>query len=217
LASAIEELQEANPTLSFESALQKVYARFPITGFWSTMIKGRKEALLNFWSARFFSYFISFFTLPKILITIAIGLSAFVMYDYLVPVFKYFYWILIALGLYFSFTNQYLRKLWTVLFLAETDILNEYFGQKIGKEEKSYLVLESFVNRTRWVYIILVLVWLFYFSSPSLVEVTMGFKVFSAVLFSTTIILINGLFIEMPKMLARELEEKYQHLNLKLA
>jgi hypothetical protein len=217
LASAIEELQGANPTLSFNGALHQVYSRFPITGFWSTFIRGRKEALLKFWGSRFFSDFISYFTIPKILISLSIFLVSFAMYDQLIPVFKYLYCILLVVGLYFGFKNKYLRKFWHVLFLVEKDILNEYFGQEIGKQDKSYLIVETFLNRMKWVYIFIMMLWYFYFKSPELLEVSIEFKVMTASLFVVTIILINGLFVEMPKMLSKELEEKYEHLNLKIA
>jgi len=66
LASAIEELRTQDSDLSFESTLQKVYAKFPITGF-NDLIQEKTKALNYFWFKKLKTYLITFLTWPKIL------------------------------------------------------------------------------------------------------------------------------------------------------
>jgi len=71
LASAIEEEQATDPDLGFNSALKRIYGKFPITGF-AMMILEKEEALNKFWKRQFFSAFLSNFSYPKMVFTVAI-------------------------------------------------------------------------------------------------------------------------------------------------
>jgi len=81
LASAIEEMQESDPTLSFNSALLRTYAKFPITGF-AVMILAKEKALSKFWKKRFFSAFLSCFSYPKIILTLIFSSLIFFSLDF---------------------------------------------------------------------------------------------------------------------------------------
>lgn len=78
LASSIEELRSNDPSISFESALQKVYARFPITGF-NNLIQEKAKALNAFWWRKLKNYIIDFMTWPKILWFALIFMALFVL------------------------------------------------------------------------------------------------------------------------------------------
>jgi hypothetical protein len=76
LASAIEDEMQKDSKLSFDAALSKVYARFPITGF-TNFIASKASSLSAFWRKRFYNLLLSYFTPPKILLTILIYVFAF--------------------------------------------------------------------------------------------------------------------------------------------
>lgn len=72
LASAIEEEMEASGS-TFESALQSVYGRFPITGF-ASFVAEKEKGMRRYWRLRQFAYLKTYFTFPKVLMTMAIFL-----------------------------------------------------------------------------------------------------------------------------------------------
>jgi hypothetical protein len=68
LASAIEDEIENNPSLSFHSALDLVYSRFPITGFWK-FISDRQEGLASYWRKKILKIYIEYIKMPKVIFT----------------------------------------------------------------------------------------------------------------------------------------------------
>lgn len=70
LASSIEEQWENNPTLSFDEALWKTFRKFGITGF-SKIKEQKQKELRKKYSRIQWSYLLSFFSWPKILLTTA--------------------------------------------------------------------------------------------------------------------------------------------------
>lgn len=70
LATSIEEEMQTSGA-SFESALQTVYGRFPITGF-AKFVQEKEKATRRYWRLRQFAYLKTYFTLPKIVMTVAI-------------------------------------------------------------------------------------------------------------------------------------------------
>ena len=67
LASAIEDVQKADPALSFNKVLNQVYSKFPITGF-AVMVLAKESELKRFWVKKFLSFMLSYMKLPKIII-----------------------------------------------------------------------------------------------------------------------------------------------------
>lgn len=74
LANAIEDKMSANNALSFEKALDEVYATFGYKGF-GGIVEAKSKALTKKYSKMRWGYFWHYFTLPKILFTLAIILS----------------------------------------------------------------------------------------------------------------------------------------------
>jgi hypothetical protein len=70
LATAIEE-EVADTDVSFETALNTVYGRFPITGF-ATFVSEKEKAMRRYWRLRQFAYLRTYFTLPKLIMALAI-------------------------------------------------------------------------------------------------------------------------------------------------
>lgn len=105
LANAIEAQWTENPNISFEDALQKEYKNFGVFGF-SGLVDQKKVALQNHYWAIIKKEFISFFTLPKIILSIVLFYVLFIGYSNINSViYNYdllirFGFIAITLGIY---------------------------------------------------------------------------------------------------------------------
>ncbi|SFJ46307.1 hypothetical protein [Myroides guanonis] len=76
LANGIEEQWRAHPELSFDEALQKEYKKFGIFGFVG-MIEKKQAELHNYYYKITFQALKDFFSIPKIVVTVAIFLLLF--------------------------------------------------------------------------------------------------------------------------------------------
>ncbi len=85
LANAIEEKLSENPHLSFNDALNSVYAGFGVMGF-SRIITEKAQFVVRKWRKMRWNYFCSFFTWPKAMITITLIIVAFIIRGYINPV-----------------------------------------------------------------------------------------------------------------------------------
>lgn len=65
LASAIEAELDAYPFLTFERATERVYGRFPLTGFMQWM-EQKEESLTKYWKGRQRKYMLRFLKLPQV-------------------------------------------------------------------------------------------------------------------------------------------------------
>ena len=72
IAHKIEELQALDPNLSFDQAIHKVYKSFGIYGF-TKMQEKYVDQVQKQWWRRMVRYFLSYFTLPKVFLTIALA------------------------------------------------------------------------------------------------------------------------------------------------
>jgi len=70
LASAVEDELAAYPFLSFERALERVYGRFPVTGFMQWM-EQKEESLTKYWKGRQRKYMLRFMKPPQIFALLA--------------------------------------------------------------------------------------------------------------------------------------------------
>jgi hypothetical protein len=76
LASAIEDEIQQHEHLSFDSALSRIYSRFPITGF-SRFVAEKERAMTAYWRNRYFKSALSYFTPPRIFLTILFCIVSF--------------------------------------------------------------------------------------------------------------------------------------------
>ncbi len=199
LASAIEEKQTDSPSMSFDRALSEVYGKFPITGF-AIMIAEKSSALKKFWVKKFLGFMLGYMKLPKIII------AGFLIY-------------LLHLILYNGFLISPKQLYLTLVMLAILSAGYRYkYGFEFSKEFRhNYLVTGTYLS-------FYVGVWFFYFFAPLHFSGSQHLEEFgylqswilSVYLTSITLLLHAYTFV-FPKMLKKELQEKYSHLNIKLA
>lgn len=84
LVEAIEEKMSLNPTLSFEQALDQVYAGFGIKGF-ADIVATRMEMVSKKSRKQKWKLFFSFFTIPKISMTVCIYAALLLVGKFLTP------------------------------------------------------------------------------------------------------------------------------------
>jgi len=80
LACDIEDLKAEDSNLTFEKALQKVYSKYPITGF-SNLKDAKIKEMNRYWTRTYFKYMKEYFTIPKVLITLALFWTYFKLFD----------------------------------------------------------------------------------------------------------------------------------------
>ena len=84
LVEAIEEKMSLNPTLSFEQALDQVYAGFGIKGF-ADIVATRMEMVSKKSRKQKWKLFFSYFTIPKIAMTVCIYAALLLVGKFLTP------------------------------------------------------------------------------------------------------------------------------------
>ena len=80
LANAIEDQWKENPHISFEDALQKEYKSFGVFGF-SGLVEQKKAVLQNRYWGIIKKEILSFFTIPKIILSIVLFYMLFQFYS----------------------------------------------------------------------------------------------------------------------------------------
>lgn len=202
LASAIEEKQREDPNLSFNRALNMVYAGFPITGF-GQLTAEKHNALTKFWRKKFIGFMLQYLKLPKIAI---FAFLSFMIYHLLQNGTHQTLWFLYVSIVLFSIGSGAYRYIFAFEF-------NKDFREK-------YLVTNTYFSMHAGFYFI-------YFYIP-VRESLEGYKNLSPLNYSETqswlfaiyfviiLLWIHAAYFEFPKMLKKEIEEKYHYLNLKL-
>lgn len=198
LASAIEDEMQKDSKLSFDAALGKVYARFPITGF-TNFIASKAGSLGNYWLRRFYNLLLTYFTPPKIFLTILI-------------------YILSFQTVYF-FGKGGLKALIIVSFIINIGFLYRHYRaiMLIKRKQQDYLFLQS-----SWVGAVLPS-YLQYASFILLRHIftddlssTLSFLNISLQAFMCTLSLItaHANFTIFRKMIYDEINTKYKHLGI---
>lgn len=151
LANDIEEIWEANPLLSFEDARDKSFKKFGIFGFMDVIEAKQKQMNKRYWKI-LWRYTKEWFTLPKVMITLSIFISIYMLLQF--PNSTYFILGALSIGVIAEiFTLYKLRKQQKVkekkkekLFLLE-----EMIGStKYGYTGFVFINLFNFVNLTRF-------------------------------------------------------------------
>ncbi len=204
LASDIEDQVTADPKLSFDTALKNSYRKFPITGF-TEFTAAKESGLRRHWMRKILSLFISYFTLPRILLTSIIALFFYVACLIFpeVAIHK----VLVVL-LYGGLAIYYVAEL---LGLKERKLTD---SGALWKKGEKYL----FIN----IYVSLIssggtgAIFLLYFIVDRPTMSGIGLYLYIGLLSLMTIYtiaLVSGQFSEL---LVKEMRTKYQHLNLEL-
>ena len=71
LACAMEDMKEENPEWPYSLCLQQIYKKFPITGFAQLQLE-KEEALQKYWKKKLWPYVLEYFKLPKVIFTLLI-------------------------------------------------------------------------------------------------------------------------------------------------
>lgn len=201
LASSIEEMKAKNPSVSFETALRQVYSNFPITGF-ASLVAEKQTSLSRYWTKRFWGYMLSYMRLPKIIIA---GLLV------------YIFQLILSNGLSITPSQLYI----VLVIAAFCSVGYRYkYGFEFNKDFRDkYLVTSTYLAFYAGIFSMN-----FYFPlNMALVSApeTVVFDPVQSWLFAIYIVVcvlwIHGSTFIFPKMLKQELEEKYSHLNIKIA
>ena len=199
LASAIEEKQKEDFSLSFDRALNQVYSKFPITGF-VLMVEEKSKALNKFWLKKFLGYMLSYMKLPKIII------AGFLIY-------------LFHLILHFGFiiSPEQLYYILVSLTLLSAGYRYKY-GFEFSKEFRdNYLVTGTYLSLYSGIWFIYFFIPLYTsIGSSSIIEFGYWQSITLSVYLSTIILLLHAYTFVFPKMLKNELQNKYGHLKIKL-
>jgi hypothetical protein len=196
LASSIEEKQKEDSSLSFERALNQVYGKFPITGF-AQLVEEKSTALNKYWIRKFMNFMFSYLKLPKIIFA-----------GFLIYLIHY----ILSIG---NVINAWQLYIVCVIFLISCLGYRYYFGFEFNKDFRDkYLVTNSYLALFGGISSV-------YLYAP----LYMGFGNYStspkswimAIYITIVLLWIHAYTFEFPKMLKQELEEKYNHLNIKLA
>ena len=79
IATGVEEMMDNNPDMTFSRALYEYSGTLPHS-FFGDIISEKSKALKKYWRKKLGLYLISYFTLPKIILTAIITLSLFMIY-----------------------------------------------------------------------------------------------------------------------------------------
>ena len=196
LASSIEDIQDENSDTSFDKALKETYSKFPITGF-SNFVAEKQKALSRYWMEKFFSYYIEFFKLPKIILLIALAYLIYNMFQ-LIP-------------------HCYMIVCLTV-FAFSLMIKGFIYVKKVSKRSEKYMFMATYYG-----HIITANTFFFYFIIPTNFELSWDMIIpfwtiiILSVILSLATLLDYAVTKVFPKMLEEEINTKYSHLNIKLA
>jgi len=201
LASAIEEAKANDPNLSFNSALQKIYGKFPITGF-ASLVYAKEASLKTFWRKKIFNLFLSYLRFPTL---------------FLILVIVYILQLIV-----FNANEINLLSLYIILFtlFASFRIYNQKHGCSIDKKlTEKYLAANSFAALLEVfsyfnLIFIIPIVWI---SSASSIGTFTSKESWVLAFFGTLILAWDfACAFHFPKMLIENLSQKYNHLDIKI-
>ena len=201
IANKIEDMQKADPDLSFDRALYKVYKSFGVYGF--TKVQSQKTyELLSYWSKRMRYHFYQYFKPPQILLTIGLSVVLFFLLQSLCDLFLD--GLVISGGIFLlgaavgTLTYIKRRKRRKIYPEKELLVLSTYEGALINTSFFGNMFIPFWVNL------------------PDLTNNSVhiiGIAIV-AVIFAFLIISIHASIFVFPGWLHEELEEKYQWLDL---
>ena len=201
LASDIESEMNEDNTLSFESALSKVYSKFPISGF-SKYVKQSESVMNTMWYKMILSEFTKYGGIPFLIALVTIVYTIFLLLTYFTTIA--FYTLVIAVVI-FGFIST-----WKLRYIVKGESHNE---------DDKYLVVSIFKGWAMTFTALPVLVsqyfsnfeWVHNFSDSDKLQIV----IFSFLL-SINIIWNVMAFYRFPALISNVLNEKYNHLNLEI-
>jgi len=104
-ASAIEEMWETNPSISFEKAVKEVYSEFPVTGF-NNLINEKIQAIQNRLKKHTWKEVKAYLTIPKVTLTLLLCAVFNILYSNI----PYPYWFAYGIILGLTFLSFFILK-----------------------------------------------------------------------------------------------------------
>ncbi len=199
LASSIEEIRSHDPKITFDQALRQTYSKFPITGF-TNYIAEATTAMNKYWTRRTGSYFLKFFTFPKIILTICL-VSIF--YFILTNVNSMGYVIIptVVVVIFASLISAYNKLTFTKKY-KELLFVQSYIGSA-GGIVSNYLLIPTYVDI------------LFKVLDSNVLKIYAEWQLlFLAIYMSIGIIALYCSHYVFPQFLKEDLEAKYNHLKI---
>ncbi|MBT8221380.1 MAG: hypothetical protein KJP00_16250 [Bacteroidia bacterium] len=200
LASAIEEEMSQESGLTFEQALNRVYSRFPITGF-NEFLQEKTKALNKYWRRRFWSYMKQYFTPPKIILTLLFS-------------FFFFY----TSNVQFHFFGNEVNLLWVVFIaiaLGGLFVVGKYFPINPNKSR----LLSKIIFIQQLSYYILGPVYFIGYVWPQFLvnHVNINNMVFNFIMSfvcALTLIALSGAMTDFRVWMQEEIEERYKEFRV---
>ena len=201
LATDIEIEMNTNPSLTFEKALQKVYAKFPISGF-AKFVDESEKSMNRMWVKMILSQFSKFYCIP---LFIVLATLTFVQYQLIIYFGVPMFYTLIILAIIIGYWS-----VWGLRSIIKTDGKNT---------DDKYLVVTIFKG---WA-MMFSLTPIFLgnmFDNPNWIRNdigTMNIKVLLfAILISVSLIWSYMAYYRFPQLIKNILSQKYSHLKLKV-
>jgi hypothetical protein len=193
LACDIEELQTEDKNLSFDKALKKVYAKYPITGF-TNLKAARVKAMREYWRHIHWQYIKEYFTLPKVLISIMLFWSFYKLFllfegKAAIPFF--------TLGMIISIYNS----IW----------LNKRFNTK---ENNKYLVISSFIGFFGGIYFLPIMIGSTFGDGITMANYSLNTVVGLTIVATYMTLILHASFYYFPERLESDLKNKYPYIQL---
>ncbi len=199
LATAIEEEMNQDDQLSFEAALKEVYARFPITGF-DKFLREKEKAMISYWRRKIGSIIMQYLSLPKLVMTMM---------------------LLVLYGTLTSIHSKWSLGLCFTLCIAALIYSLFFINNGSNNSTSNYLVLQKF-NQISGGGTLALLPLCFANVLPSFNSLSplmfTSWQFYLVTLFCTiSTVLVHASIFEFPKIIKQEIDNKYAHLNIKLA
>lgn len=199
LATDIETEMDNNPSLTFEKALQKVYAKFPISGF-SNYVAQSEKAMNSMWLKMILSQFTKLYCIPLV---IALATLAIIQYQLIILTGTPMFYILIVLAVVIGYWS-----IWGLRYIIKADKKNT---------DDKYLVVSIFKGSTMMFSITPVLISHIFDNTDWIRNntETMNLKILIfTILISFSFIWSYMAYYRFPQLIKKVLSEKYAHLKL---
>jgi len=197
IASAIEEITDEQPNLNFSQKLDLVVSKF--TKNWSELVRSKEKSMNKYWKKKTFHFIKSYFTFPKAIVSIMM-------------------FIIISLGTIIIGKSIMASVLALTLILMIVTLVQVYRDSNFSRTlEKKYLVLRMFYGQvTTMLFLPLCLLNIFQvFNSENTPLKDQNWYIFTTSAIAIfTIIWCHASLTEFPRMLQKEIDNKYPYLKL---
>jgi len=219
LASAMEVMKEENPEWPYSLCLQEVYNKFPITGF-ALLQMEKEEALNKYWKKKLWPYLFDYFKLPKIIITITLFLGLQQLFNVIEPIELNFWKVGLTPNVLLYFSATIFISLVSLLLKKR---INRIKGnsEDIVIDSEKFLYIKSFNWASHMLTCGLATIpfYIGMYTFPNYEAfVFHGIHSYLLAAFVMSLIIHWHLTLSVfPPLLRAEAEQRYAHINMKLA